>query len=395
MTILFYTRFHAVVQKGGTEHTTIKIAKGLKQRYGVRCIGSYSIPFPGTQDGFEENVLIDFKQKKEDVVKQIVGIINQYEVDCVVLQGYFRETAYFREALNQCVDCRLVFAHHFAPGWERTQEMEVLHKIQMNKGLKSFRYKLKHKFFPLFQRIDIIKLKRRYNKAYRAADKVVVLSPSYIDEFACWAGVSTHHKIGVIPNALPFETMYDVSTIDKKEKIVLMVTRLDERQKRIRLALQLWKEAKQYPEAHDWRLLIIGDGEKPCTDEYKAWANTNSIPDVEFLGRCNPIGYYAKASIFLMTSLCEGLPLTILEARQQAVVPIAFNTFKAVDDILTDGQNGFILAENDRKGYIDRLLTLMKNKALREKMGVNATEGLEAFTTDTIMKRWMDLLTSL
>lgn len=392
MTILFYTRYQPVKEKGGTEHTTITVAKQLSQRYGVRCIASYSMPFPGTQEGFDDYCFIDFKQERKQVIERIADILTRYEVDHVVLQGYFRETGFFREAVNQCPHCRLIFSHHFAPGWEQTQEVEVLERLQKSKGLKRLRYQLKLRLFPLFRWLGRKKLERRYRKAYRAANHVVVLSSSYVDEFSRWADAPDTDNISVIPNALPFQQIFDVSNIGNKEKLALIVTRLDERQKRIRLALQLWKEAKQHPDTEGWRLIIIGDGEEPCTHQYQAWAKDNLIPDVEFLGRCNPFDYYAKASIFLMTSLCEGLPLTILEARQQAVVPLAFNTFKAIDDIITNGENGFILTENDRQSYVDCLRKLMGNRLLREKMAVDATKGLEDFSTEEVMKRWMELM---
>ena len=71
--------------------------------------------------------------------------------------------------------------------------------------------------------------------------------------------------------------------------------------------------------------------------------------------RKNPLRYYEHASIFMMTSAYEGWGMTVIEAMQNGVVPIVFNSYSAVYDILTDEEDGIIIENNDIKNYADKV----------------------------------------
>ncbi len=113
-----------------------------------------------------------------------------------------------------------------------------------------------------------------------------------------------------------------------KHKVVLIVSRLDETQKRLSLALRIWKKVKQNPVADGWVMKIVGHG-----GDYELCENiikNEDIPAVTLEGRQDPIPYYKEASIFMMTSRSEAWGLTLTEAQQMGVVPIAFRHLRLV-----------------------------------------------------------------
>ena len=63
----------------------------------------------------------------------------------------------------------------------------------------------------------------------------------------------------------------------------------------------------------------------------------------------------------MMTSAFEGFGMTLVEAQQYGVVPLAMDTYGSLHDIITDGQNGEIIADNDLDEYARRLRVLMEN----------------------------------
>lgn len=67
---------------------------------------------------------------------------------------------------------------------------------------------------------------------------------------------------------------------------------------------------------------------------------------------------FDAADVFFLPSYYEGLPLTVLEAMRQGVVPVATNV-GAVSEVLRDGQNGILLSGPDIVGdavaALDRL----------------------------------------
>ncbi len=389
-TVMFYTRFQPVCERGGTEHTTIVTARELKRRYGVQTIAAYQIDSKGTYEGFD--FIYRLPRNYREATDKAIGIVRKHHIDTIVVQGYFREMKLFSQ-VKKAVNCKLVFAHHFQPGWEKLDRSQIASKIASHRGLGKVRYQLKDLLFPVFQWQSRLNLRKRYIRTFRHVDRIVVLSPAYVYPFLKLAAATQAEKISVIPNMLPFapDVVGDLH-LEEKEKIALIVSRLDERQKRIHLALNLWRQTLKDRGLEGWHLYVIGDDNTPKVPIYEQWARDNNIPQVTFLGRACPVPYYRRASVFLMTSICEGLPLTILESRQFGVVPIAFDTFGAVHDIIHDGEDGFIIQEGDNAQYAACLRKLMTDSTLRNAMVRHGLDCLSPFSVEQVIKRWNDIL---
>lgn len=78
-------------------------------------------------------------------------------------------------------------------------------------------------------------------------------------------------------------------------------------------------------------------------DSYKQYVRKHQLKQVSFRGLQVPEEYYRQASIFMMTSKSEGWGLTLTEAQQYGCVPIAFDTYASLHEIITDRFNGFII----------------------------------------------------
>lgn len=133
-----------------------------------------------------------------------------------------------------------------------------------------------------------------------------------------------------------------------------MVARFSENQKRIKLALKIWKEVHKYRDVEDWNFIIVGDG--IYKNEYLNMVRKENIPNVYFEGlQKDTEKYYRQSSIFMMTSAFEGWGLTLTEAQQMGCVPIAFKSYKSLTDIITDNYNGIIIEECNIDKYIHYL----------------------------------------
>ena len=79
--------------------------------------------------------------------------------------------------------------------------------------------------------------------------------------------------------------------------------------------------------------------------EEKSQLQINEI--VHFLGLRHDIPQILKASdIFCFTTLFEGFPNALLEAMTMSL-PIVTTDFEGVDELITDGINGRIVAMGD------------------------------------------------
>ena len=97
----------------------------------------------------------------------------------------------------------------------------------------------------------------------------------------------------------------------------------------------------------------------------------------------------------MMTSAFEGLPMTILEAQQNRCVPVVFDTFASLPDVVSNGRNGFVIPEGDVDQYVARLTQLMNDESLCKEMGENALIDCQRFAPQKVAEQWNSLFNEL
>ena len=217
------------------------------------------------------------------------------------------------------------------------------------------------------------------------------MSEVFKNKFSSYAKVHlSDNKVTVIPNALTFNEFADAADLFKKKKRVLIVSRLDEVQKRISLSIAIWREIMQDSKYRNWSLEIVGNG--PNRKQYEDIVKKHSVPNVVFKGEQIPQKFYLEDSIFMMTSKSEGWGLTLTEAQQFGCIPIAFNTYESLQDIIINGENGYIVEDSDVAAYVEHMKKLMDSEDLRICMMKNAIECSKRFNIENIGRLWFDLL---
>ena len=229
----------------------------------------------------------------------------------------------------------------------------------------------------------------KYNRIYQHTDKIVLLSPSYISIFTKIVKNANPNIFCSIGNPLSFDSIITEEVISQKRKEVLIITRLDERQKRISLSLKIWSIIEKTKQYSDWKLIIVGHGQDE--EYYKKMVSNLNLKNVFFEGKQSPEPYYTRASIFMMTSAYEGFPLTITESLQSGVVPIVFDSYDSVHDVVSNEYNGLIVPNYNINAFADKLMYLMQNKDRRVEMAENAVESAKKFHMDNIIPQWLDL----
>jgi glycosyltransferase involved in cell wall biosynthesis len=223
---------------------------------------------------------------------------------------------------------------------------------------------------------------------------VVLLSEAFINEYFNYAELNDKSKFVVIPNALSYDDFLLLNKLYEKKKQVLVVSRLEEAQKRISLVIKAWDTIMRNEEnermRNEWSLKIVGTGDSE--KDYKRLAQELNIHNIEFCGRQQPKTYYEDSSIFLMTSSYEGWGLTLTEAQQFGCVPIAFDSYSSIHDIITDGKNGLLIKDNDLNLFVRKMKKLMTSESLRIKMAQNAIRSSEQFALHKIINLWENLL---
>lgn len=115
-------------------------------------------------------------------------------------------------------------------------------------------------------------------------------------------------------------------------------------------------------------LVLAGDGERMA--EMQSLADELSLADhVRFLGVRQDIPQLmAGADIFLLSSLSEGISVTLLEAMG-ASLPIVATEVGGNSEVVIAGQSGLLAPRGDAQGLARHLVTLVNDSQMRQRMG--------------------------
>ena len=210
-------------------------------------------------------------------------------------------------------------------------------------------------------------------------NRMVVLTESAKKD---WSELS---NVTLIPDPLPF-TVDEVSSLTFKR--VTSIGRYAY-EKGNDLLLRAWAKIQDF--CDDWELDIYGVGDQTPyrhifqelgVDDRRCHLH-NSISDVKKA--------YLSSSLFALPSRFEGFSLVAIEAMACGLPVVSFDCENGPRNIIRDGQNGFLVQPFDVDIFAERLLTLIRDEELRQKMGAEARQSSLHYQIEDIALRWNSL----
>jgi len=381
MTILFMYDSPLRPEAGGTERATKLVMDELARR-GHTTIGLLHF----NQNNPDEYFL------NEEQISSLIDFLNDHHVDIVVNQIAFHYWL-LKEFLNhggqewRNEGGKIISFMHFDPPlrplwyygrFRNLNDLSFLRKLKRLGSIFCVPY-----FYYQYRKTRSFS----YRYIYTNSDAYVLLSESFVDTFLKVGGLKNKSKIHIIPNMLTFPEIASDDILKKKKKTVLVVSRMDERQKRISRILKVWKQVKH----NGYILKVVGSGVD--LPNYKKWVEEKDCKDVEFCGQQSPLPYYQEAAVFLMTSMFEGWGLTLTESLQNGVVPVVLNTTSVFADIIDDGKTGYLA--NSKKEFVERLQLLLSDDEQREAMALAGLESAINFSAQSVGDVWNSVLDKL
>ncbi|MBV6653132.1 MAG: glycosyltransferase [Mameliella sp.] len=233
--------------------------------------------------------------------------------------------------------------------------------------LVQYRHKLKHA--------------RDLKEIINSHDKLFLYTPPNHEELRHFIGDYGKESVQYMPNPINL-----TPALPPKEKIILHVGRINIPQKRSDLLLDFWKHA--HHKLPDWTFTIVGDG--PYFTQLQSELITSGLPRVQLEGYQKPDSYYEKAAIFMMPSAFEGFPNTLLEAQGYGCAPLAFNSYAALDWIVQDGKDAFLLPSFDISAMADKAIFLAENEEALKNMQETAVDNAGRFIIDQVGQMWIN-----
>lgn len=228
-----------------------------------------------------------------------------------------------------------------------------------------------------------------YRNLFDSSSKIVLLSPTFIPTLGKKLKLNSpdFKKLTSIGNPID---IYPKQVIQTKKKRVLWCGRVEYGVKRVDRMLEIWKSiAPRHP---DWELYVMGSGN---IEYFRNVTRQNNIPNAHFVGSCNPYDYYKDGSILCMTSSTESWGMVLVEAQMFGCIPLAYNSYSSLTEIITDGVNGYTIPAFDKKKFEERLEWLIENEDERNKMIVECKRSVERFDASIIAQQWIDMFNDL
>lgn len=229
-------------------------------------------------------------------------------------------------------------------------------------------------------------LKANYEEIFAYTDLLCLLSLKFIPDLKRIYSKNMDRVIAIPnPNTYPVQ---ELSSCPKKKQI-LYVGRIEWRQKRVGRLIDIWKHLyKNFP---DWELVIVGDG--PIREELER--KSLKMERIVFTGWQDPEPYYRSASILCLTSDFEGWGMVLTEAMSFGTIPIAFNSFAAITDIIDDEKNGVLVTPFSSKKFAAKMGRLMIDGELRSRMSEACLKSVAHFDLKLVADKWEHTFTML
>lgn len=144
----------------------------------------------------------------------------------------------------------------------------------------------------------------------------------------------------------------------------------------------------------DWKWVLYGTGAGEEYERIRQKVKEYRLENnVVFFGRCNNMEKeYPKAAMYVMTSLQEGLPMVLLEAKSFGLPLISFNIETGPDEIIRNAVNGFLIPPYNAEIMAEKICRLIEDNDLRKSFSANESLDLEKFAPERITEQWNNLI---
>ena len=187
----------------------------------------------------------------------------------------------------------------------------------------------------------------------------------------------------IIPNPI---SVTEYAKTEKQKKIVAVGSLKP--QKNHKLLIDAFADIAR--EFLEYQLVIYGEG--MLREELDKQIADLNLQERVLLpgGKRNVHGCISDAELFVLSSDYEGLSNALLEALMMGLPCVTTNVAGA--DEYIDGCNGMIVPAGDQKALSDAMRKMLTDDEFRKQCGINAAEKAGGFDTQSVLKKWHDLM---
>ncbi len=345
---------------GGAERMMLAMLKGLdKQKYNIKLCcwcGSCKLQKDIEEAGIE---VIDLKQEDGNILKVVSKmrkVIKEHHIEFLHTHLFDADLCGFLAGKTTGVPIIVSSVPSFTFLWKKKHQI---------------RYKILSLFFDRFITISEAIGKFMVKNCKINPKKVTAVHSGFLDEFNCQIDKAS------------VADMRKKYALTENDLVIGIVARLDSRKGYFYLLDAVAKIIKDYPEV---KLICAGGGD--LQPELGAYSRKLGIDKrVIFTGTVEDIpSFLGLLDIFTLPSLDEGLGIVILEAMNSGLAVVASNV-GGIPEMVDNDETGLLVEPANSDDLARGLITLIKDKDLRVKMGELAKERVKRFSSDIMIQK--------
>ena len=241
------------------------------------------------------------------------------------------------------------------------------------------------------QRSDILLkflLRKFVNFFYNRADSLVFVSKHLAENCINRFQLKTN-LISTIYNGIPLKKTLNFKHKNRKENIIVTISRLVEQKDHFTLLNAFSLLQKHVSNAHLW---IISDGNK--RNKLENYAKKLKVQNkIRFFGWVKDIfPYLKKASFFVLSSKREGFALVLVEAMSQGLPVISTDTPFGPREILDNGKYGILVPMKDPKAMAKAIYELLTDRRKYNYYAQKSLERAKYFSLDQMLNAYKKVI---
>lgn len=380
MNIMFVAIFPIVPYYGGIQRVTDILCQEMQKRGHNVIFVAYDRKERMSYESFSApQYYVETKNRSETEIRQeLLKIVEQNKTEYVICQGLGNSK--FISLLPKKL--KIVTVCHTQPyPRESLTRSRILWTTP--KTFKDFFVKY---FFYCFPSVAINYSASVENKlqqiAFDISDKVCYISERFFYRVKKHLPNIEEEKLVAINNPAIKPTIKFKE--EEKENIVIWVGRIRNSSKNTIDFIKAWRDVFQHHP--DWKAIIIGAG--PSMKDNEKYIRKHNISNITFVGKRDDIfKFYKKAKISVVTSWSESWSMVVIESMAYGCLPIVYDTYESIHDIIKNRGNG-IICEPNPKALATEINKYIEDKESRENMTLEAYKSLDRFSVEKTVDLW-------
>lgn len=232
-------------------------------------------------------------------------------------------------------------------------------------------------------------LKHFMNIVERRADALVCVSQDMIQQYKTIFKNSRHQCIyNVVKDRHSkeriTESVDELWLTNKTSPIIISAGRLAPEKGYFDLIMAV----KELSKTQDVKLIMLGDG--PMKGEIENLIEKENLASIiKLVGfQKNPLKYYSRADVFVLSSYVEGLPNVLVEAMMCGCTPVSTDCPTGPREVLQNERYGYLVPMHDPKSMAEGIKRALNNPIPSERL----LEGVKAFTEDEVFSQYEKVL---